>query len=92
MDTRVANAGTWGIRGLNGNGKNTIETIKKKCNVCLFKKVRNRQIPYNVTYIWNLKNKINEQTKQEQTHRYRKHFGDCPMGRDSGGWVKKRRD
>lgn len=28
---------------------------------------RERQIPYDFTYIWNLKNK----TKQKQTHRYR---------------------
>ena len=32
---------------------------------------RERQIPYDFTYMWNLKNKISEQTKQKQTHRYR---------------------
>ena len=26
---------------------------------------------YNFTYMWNLKNKTNEQTKQKKTHRYR---------------------
>ena len=26
---------------------------------------RERQIPYDFTYMWNLKNKINEQTKQK---------------------------
>ena len=30
---------------------------------------RERQIPYDFTYMWNLKNKINEQTKQKQTYR-----------------------
>ena len=39
MDTRVANAGTWGIRGLNGNGKNTIETIKKNVMFVFLKKL-----------------------------------------------------
>ena len=30
-----------------------------------------RQIPYNFTFMWNLKCEINEQTKQKQTHGYR---------------------
>ena len=32
------------------------------------------------TYLWNLKNKINEQTKQKQTHRYREQTDGCQMG------------
>ena len=28
-----------------------------------------RQIPYDLTYMWNLKDKINEQTKLKQTQR-----------------------
>ena len=30
-----------------------------------------RQIPHNFTYMQNLNNKINEQTKQKQSHKYR---------------------
>ena len=30
-----------------------------------------RQIPHDFTYVRNLTNKINEQTNQRQTHRYR---------------------
>ena len=33
------------------------------------KSVRERQIPYDFTYMWNLKNIRNEQTKLKQTHR-----------------------
>ena len=33
---------------------------------------RERQILYNFTYMWNIKNKINRQTKQKQTHRENK--------------------
>ena len=32
------------------------------------KSEREKQIPYGFTYMWNLKNKINEQTKLKQTH------------------------
>ena len=33
---------------------------------------RERQIPYDFTYTWNLKkNKINDQAKLKQTHRYK---------------------
>ena len=32
---------------------------------------RERQIPYDFTYMWNLKNKIKEQTKQKQTRRHK---------------------
>ena len=35
---------------------------------------RERQTPYNFTYMLNLMNKINEQAEQKQTHRHRKHF------------------
>ena len=30
---------------------------------------RKRQIPHDFIYMWNLKNEINEHTKQKQTHR-----------------------
>ena len=35
----------------------------------LNKSDREGQMPYGFTYMWNLKNKINEQTKLKQTHR-----------------------
>ena len=38
--------------------------------------------PYDFTYIWNLKNKMHEQTKQQQTVRYRKQAGGCQMGEE----------
>ena len=41
------------------------------------KSVRERQIPYDFTYMWNLENKINEQTKLKETHRYRERTGGC---------------
>ena len=44
---------------------------------------RERQIPYGCTYIWNLKNKIHEQTKLKQIHRYREQTNGCQIG---GGW------
>ena len=39
--------------------------------IILMKSVRERHIPYDFTYVWNLKNKINEQTKQRLTHKSR---------------------
>ena len=41
---------------------------------------KERQIPHDSTYMWNLKNKRNEQTKQKQAHRYREQTGGCQMG------------
>ena len=38
--------------------------------------------------MWNLKNKINEQTKQKKTLGYREHLDGCQMGWVVGGWVK----
>ena len=48
---------------------------------------RERQIPYNFTYKWNLKNKVNEQTKQKQTYRCREPTAGCYRGGVLGGWV-----
>ena len=42
---------------------------------------RERQIPYNLTYMWNVKIK----QKQNQIHRCREHFGGCQMGEGWGG-------
>ena len=41
--------------------------------------ISQRQIPYDLTYMWNLKNKM----KQKETHRYRDQMGGCQTG---GGW------
>ena len=36
-------------------------------------------------YQWlNLKNKINKEAEQKQTHRYKKHSDDCQMGGELG--------
>ena len=43
-------------------------------------KVRERKMPYDFTYIWSIKNNINEQTKQKQTHTYKKQIGSCQRG------------
>ena len=53
---------------------------------------RERQIPYDFTYIGNLKKKKKpkEQThtkRQKQTHRYREQMGDCQR-EGKGGWAK----
>ena len=45
---------------------------------------RERQMPYDFTYMWNLENKINEQTKQQQTHKYRQQTDGCQMEGDWG--------
>ena len=45
---------------------------------------RERQILYNIIYMWNLKSKTNEQTKQKQSHRYREQTDGCQSGRVGG--------
>ena len=61
-------------------------TLSKK------KLVKERQIPYNFTYMWNLNNKINEQTKLKQTHRYREWTGGWQRGGGCRDWKRRRRD
>ena len=39
--------------------------------------------------MWNLKNKISEQTKQKQTHRYREQTDSCQRGGDFRGLGEK---
>ena len=39
--------------------------------------------------MWILKNKVNEETKQKQTHRYTEQTDGCQMGAGLGDWVKK---
>ena len=43
-------------------------------------------MPNDFTYMWNLKNKINEQTELKQTHRHRV---DWSLWAGLGGWEKK---
>ena len=38
--------------------------------------------------MWNLKNKMNEQTKPKQCHRYRDQTDGCQKGWWLGEWVK----
>ena len=46
---------------------------------CVKLNVRESQIPYNFTYMWNLNKKIKQinKTKQKQIHRYRKQADGC---------------
>ena len=47
------------------------------------------KISYDFTYMWNLKSKIDKQTKQKQTHRYRAETGGCQRsGAKSRGKMK----
>ena len=39
--------------------------------------------------MWNPKSKVNEQTKQKHTLRYREQTEGCQVGEGPGGWVKK---
>ena len=49
-------------------------------------------MPNDFTYMWNLKNKINEQTKQKQIHRYREKTDGCQKVEVLGKRVKKYED
>ena len=46
---------------------------------------RERQIPYDITYIWNLKYDTNLSTKQKQSHRHREQTCRCQEGEGEGG-------
>lgn len=48
-----------------------------------------KKIPYDFTYIWNLKNNINKKTKQKHTHRHREQTESCQMRGGIGRWVKR---
>ena len=50
------------------------------------KSKKERKIPYDFTYMWNLKNKTNEKTTK-QSCRYREQTGGCQRG---GGWGVER--
>ena len=42
--------------------------------------------------MWNLKNKINEQTVLKQTHRHREKTGGCQKAVGLGVWAKEVKD
>ena len=44
---------------------------------------------YDFMYMWSLKNKTNEQTKQKGTHRYREQTDGYQMGEGMGNQVKQ---
>ena len=44
------------------------------------KLLRERQIPYDLTYVWNLMNRISWQTKQKCRHRHREQTDSCQRG------------
>ena len=46
-------------------------------------------MPYDFTYMWNLKNKIKDEGKLKQTHRHREQADGCQRGGRSGDWVGK---
>ena len=48
---------------------------------------RERQILYDFTFMWKIKNETKEQTKQKQTHRYREKTSGC-QGEGLGGKEK----
>ena len=52
------------------------------------KPVRERQMPYDFTYMWSLKNKIKEKTKLKQNHRYREQNDSSQRGGVLGAGCK----
>ena len=51
--------------------------------IMLSEQVRERQIPFEFTYLCNLKTKIHEQTILKQTQRYKEQTDGCQK---EGGW------
>ena len=52
----------------------------------LVKSERERQIPYDIPYMWNLKYGTNLPIKQKQTHRHGELTRDCQEG-EGVGWT-----
>ena len=40
---------------------------------------REKQVPCDFTYMWDVKNKVRKQAEQRQTHRYREKSDGCQM-------------
>ena len=55
--------------------------------IILSEVIRQRQVSYDIVYMWNLKKKIqmNLFTKQKQTHRHRKQTYGCQRGKVGKG-------
>ena len=51
------------------------------------KSERERQIPYDITYMWNLKNDTNLSMKQKQTQRCREWTCGCQGCGAGEGWI-----
>ena len=49
------------------------------------KSVKERQIPYNFTYMWDLKNNVNDQTQQKQTRGHGDQRRWLPEGKEVRG-------
>ena len=48
-----------------------------------------KKTPHDFTYMWNLKNKTNEETEQKQIHRYLEQTAEsCQRGEGSGEQTK----
>ena len=56
------------------------------------KPVRERQIPYPLTLMWNLMNKLNQQAKQLQTHRWRADDSRAVLGGGEGVEELRRKE
>ena len=56
--------------------------------IIILTKISQRQIPYDIIYMWNLKYDTNEHIyKTKTTHRYREQTWDCQEG---WGWQRER--
>ena len=53
------------------------------------KLVKERQMLYDITYLWNLKSKTNDQPKRKQTHTYREQTGGCQRRGVWGNGIKR---
>ena len=57
--------------------------------ITLSKSKRQRQIPYDITYMWNLKyGTMNLSTKQKWTHRHREQTCGCQGVGEGEGWTE----
>ena len=50
---------------------------------------RERQMPFDFSYMCKVKNKINIQTKQKETHRHREQTDSSQIGGSLWGWAEK---
>ena len=55
----------------------------------MLSEISQKEIAYNLTYEWNLKNIKSKQTKQKQTHSYREQVAVARWDGCWGRWVEK---